>query len=68
MNEVTHQECGGTVSFTRRHLPSDADGETTLVLVCHRCEAVITSTDDIHPKGAVCGVAMRDVREQRSAA
>lgn len=62
-SEVTHQECGGTVVFAQRKL----DGELVActVLVCQRCKGVITSTDDLHPQGAVCGVVFPEVKSQR---
>lgn len=65
-SEVTHQECGGTVVVEQRWVEGEPTKAT--VLVCKRCDAVITSTDDLHPKGAVCLVDLRDVRSQRSAA
>lgn len=59
-SEVKHQTCGGVVVFAKKL------GET--VLKCRRCKAVITDTNDLNPKGTVCGVVMRDVQSQRSAA
>lgn len=78
MSEVTHQECGGTVRFERRPVdhPAQAtlvnglwtrpDDPTRTVLVCQRCQAVITSTNELHPQGAVCGADLA-IGERRSA-
>lgn len=57
MSEVTHAECGGTVMFERRRLPGDEQAST--VLVCRRCSALITETNELHPQGAICGVVLR---------
>lgn len=65
-SEVTHQECGGTVVFAQRRL--EGEEQPCTVLVCQRCQSVITSTDDLHPQGAVCGVRLTEVASQRSAA
>lgn len=84
MSEVTHVECGGIVILKRVvDRPERCNGcgadvrtgcdcppsrQTSAVAVCQRCEAVIKSTDELYPQGAVCGVRFENVQSQRSAA
>lgn len=61
VQEVLHQNCGGTVQFERRRLPGAE--ESCAVLVCQRCALVITATSELNPPGPICGVVLADVAE-----
>lgn len=54
MTDVTHAKCGGAVAFTQRRLDGEVVAST--VLICEKCEAIITDTSKLRPAGAVCMV------------